>query len=104
MEQGHEGLLDLTGRGVASLVHQVDRAGGIGENFDGEAAGLGVGGRSENTVVAFDAGYCAALGKPYVTLHDADIVHPLREVDARAQSWCTATDQVVETLRYVLQA
>ena len=41
---------------------------------------------------AFDAGYCAALGKPYVTLHEADIVHPLKEVDAEAQAWCTTTD------------
>ena len=31
---------------------------------------------------AFDAGYCAALGKPYITLHDEDIIHPLKEVDA----------------------
>lgn len=53
---------------------------------------------------AFDAGYCAALGKPYVTLHDEDIVHPLKEVDAEAQAWCTTTDQVVEILRYVLLA
>lgn len=53
---------------------------------------------------AFDAGYCAALGKPYVTLHSEDIVHPLKEVDAAAQAWCTTTDQVVEILRYVLEA
>src|SRR5690606_8713129 len=33
---------------------------------------------------AFDAGYCAALGKPYVTLHAEDIIHPLKEVDADA--------------------
>ncbi|WP_258234271.1 YtoQ family protein [Brevibacterium oceani] len=46
----------------------------------------------------------AALGTPYVTLHDADIVHPLKEVDAEAKAWCTTTDQVVETLRYVLKA
>ena len=53
---------------------------------------------------AFDAGYAAALGKPYVTLHDENIVHPLKEVDAEAQAWCTTTDQVVEILRYVLKA
>ncbi|WP_432559000.1 YtoQ family protein [Granulicoccus sp. GXG6511] len=53
---------------------------------------------------AFDAGYCAALGKPYVTLHEPDIVHALKEVDAAAQAWCTTTDQVVEILRYVLTA
>jgi len=53
---------------------------------------------------AFDAGYCAALGTPYITLHDPDIVHALKEVDAAAQAWCTTTDQVIETLRYVLKA
>lgn len=53
---------------------------------------------------AFDAGYCAALGKPYVALHDEDLVHPLKEVDAEAQGWCKTTEQVVETLRYVLKA
>ena len=26
---------------------------------------------------AFDAGYCAALAKPYITLHDEMIIHPL---------------------------
>ncbi|QEP07739.1 MULTISPECIES: YtoQ family protein [unclassified Glutamicibacter] len=52
---------------------------------------------------AFDAGYCSALGKPYVTLHDEDIVHPPKEVDADAQGWCKTTVQVVETQRYVLQ-
>lgn len=52
---------------------------------------------------AFDAGYCAALGTPYVTLHDADLVHPLKEVDAAAQAWCETTQQVVDTLRYVLK-
>ncbi|WP_018296470.1 YtoQ family protein [Corynebacterium lubricantis] len=52
---------------------------------------------------AFDAGYAAALGTPYITLHDENLVHPLKEVDAEAQAWCTTTDQVVETLRYVLR-
>ena len=52
---------------------------------------------------AFDAGYCAALNKPYITLHDEDIVHPLKEVDAEALAWCQTTEQVVETLTYVLK-
>ena len=52
---------------------------------------------------AFDAGYCAALGKPYITLHANDIIHPLKEVDASALAWAQTNDQVVETLRYVLQ-
>ncbi|MDN3520184.1 YtoQ family protein [Halomonas ramblicola] len=53
---------------------------------------------------AFDAGYCAALGKPYVTLHGEEIVHPLKEVDAAAMAWCTTPSQVVEILRYVTRA
>ena len=53
---------------------------------------------------AFDAGYCAALGKPYVTLHDADIVHPLKEVDADAMAWAETPEQVVEILAYVIDA
>ena len=52
---------------------------------------------------AFDAGFCAALGKPYVTLHSADIIHPLKEVDANALAWATTTQQVVDILKYVLQ-
>jgi YtoQ family protein len=53
---------------------------------------------------AFDAGYCAAIGKPYVTLHDKDITHPLKEVDARAMAWAQTPDQVVEILKYVISA
>ena len=53
---------------------------------------------------AFDAGYCAALGKPYVTLHAEDVVHPLKEVDAAAMAWATTTEQVVDILAYVTQA
>ncbi|MEM9601423.1 MAG: YtoQ family protein [Pseudomonadota bacterium] len=51
---------------------------------------------------AFDAGYCAALGTPYITLHDASLIHPLKEVDAAAQAWAQTPDQVVETLAYVI--
>ncbi|EWH03913.1 YtoQ family protein [Halomonas sp. BC04] len=53
---------------------------------------------------AFDAGYCAALGKPYVTLHGEEIIHPLKEVDAQAMAWATTTEQVIEILRYVTKA
>jgi YtoQ family protein len=51
---------------------------------------------------AFDAGYCAALSKPYITLHGEDIVHPLKEVDAAAHAWATSPKQVVETLKYLV--
>lgn len=52
---------------------------------------------------AFDAGFCAALDKPYITLHAEDIIHPLKEVDAGAKAWATTTEQVVEILSYILQ-
>ncbi len=50
---------------------------------------------------AFDAGYCAALGTPYITLHDEAIIHPLKEVDAAALAWAQTPEQVVEVLKYV---
>ena len=50
---------------------------------------------------AFDAGCCAALGKPYITLHDEDIIHPLKEVDGSAMAWAQTPEQVVEILKYV---
>jgi len=51
---------------------------------------------------AFDAGYCAALGKPYITLHSEEIIHPLKEVDAEAKAWAETPDQVVKILKYIL--
>ena len=51
---------------------------------------------------AFDAGNCAAMGTPYITLHDEDIIHPLKEVDASAMAWATTPEQVVEILKYVV--
>ncbi len=50
---------------------------------------------------AFDAGYCAALGKPYITLHAENIIHPLKEVDSAAMAWAENTDQVIEIIRYI---
>lgn len=52
---------------------------------------------------AFDAGYCAALGKPYITLHDEAIIHPLKEVDAAAMAWATTTQQVIDILKYTIK-
>lgn len=51
---------------------------------------------------AFDAGYCAALGKPYITLHDEALIHPLKEVDAAAMAWARTPEQVVEILKYII--
>ena len=51
---------------------------------------------------AFDAGMCAALGKPYISLHDESLIHPLKEVNAAAMAWAQTPDQVVEVLKYVM--
>ena len=51
---------------------------------------------------AFDAGYAAALGKSIITLHDTDLDHALKEVDAAAQATARTPEQVVEILRYVM--
>jgi len=53
--------------------------------------------------VAFDAGVCTALNKPYITLHSEELVHPLKEVDAAAQAWATTTSQVIEILEYTMR-
>ena len=50
---------------------------------------------------AFDAGFCAALGKPYLTLHSNEIIHPLKEVDSAAMGWAQTPSQIVEILKYV---
>jgi len=50
---------------------------------------------------AFDAGYCAALNKPYITLHSEELVHALKEVDAAAYAWATSPTQIIETLKYL---
>ena len=52
---------------------------------------------------AFDAGMLAALGRPYITLHDEDLIHALKEVDAAALAWATTPEQVVDVLDYVLR-
>ena len=50
---------------------------------------------------AFDAGQLAALGKPYITLHDEAIIHPLKEVDSAAMAWAKTPSHVVKILEYV---
>lgn len=50
---------------------------------------------------AFDAGYAAAQGTPYIVLHDASLTHPLKEVDAEALAVCATPEEVVAVLRYV---
>ena len=51
---------------------------------------------------AFEAGFAAALGKPIVTLHDAELTHALKEVDRAAMAVAETPEQVVEVLRYAI--
>lgn len=51
---------------------------------------------------AFDAGYAAALGTPVITLRDDALTHAMKEVDAAALVTCTTSQQVAETLAYVI--
>ena len=51
---------------------------------------------------AFDAGYASALGKPVIILHDPDLTHPLKEVDAAALAVTQTPGQVVKILSYVI--
>ena len=73
--------------------HDIDRADLVVVRF---------GDKYKQWYAAFDAGYCAAKGIPFVTLHADDIVHPLKEVDQASYAWCKTTEQVAELLRYVL--
>ena len=52
---------------------------------------------------AFDAGYAHGLGIPIVTLHDEELVHPLKEIDAAAQATAKNPGQIVELLEYLLR-
>ncbi len=50
---------------------------------------------------AFDAGYAAALGKPIITIHDPELTHALKEVNAAALATAVTPEQVVRVLVYV---
>jgi YtoQ family protein len=51
---------------------------------------------------AFDAGFAAALGKPVISLHEAELDHALKEVGRAAQATARDAEQVVAVLRYVI--
>jgi YtoQ family protein len=51
---------------------------------------------------AFDAGLLTAFDKPFITLHDQAIIHPLKEVDSAAMAWAETAEQVVELLKYII--
>jgi YtoQ family protein len=52
---------------------------------------------------AFDAGYANALGTPIITLHDSELTHALKEVDAAALAVTETPEQVAAVLGYVLE-
>lgn len=52
---------------------------------------------------AFDAGYAAAKGIPYIVLHPPTLSHMLKEVNASASVVCEDPEQVVQTLAYVIR-
>mgnify|MGYP000476026677 CR=1 FL=1 len=51
---------------------------------------------------AFDAGFAAALGKPMIILHNTNLTHALKEVDAAALAVTQTPDQVVRVLDYAI--
>ncbi len=53
---------------------------------------------------AFDAGYAAALGKPYIVLHPEEFGHALKEVDGAALAVAERPEQVGQILDYVITA
>lgn len=53
---------------------------------------------------AFDAGYCAATGKPYITLHADEIIHPLKEVNSMALARAKTVEQVIKILEYTIKS
>jgi YtoQ family protein len=87
--------------------HQSSKVNGIRTKTMIEKCDLAVirfGDKFKQWNAAFDAGFCAALSKPYITLHDDSIIHPLKEVDAASMGWAKTPQQVVELLKYVTSA
>ena len=50
---------------------------------------------------AFDAGYCAARGKPYLVIHPEEYGHALKEVDAQAMGVADNEDKVISIVEYL---
>jgi len=52
---------------------------------------------------AFDAGTAYGLGIPVIVMHDSELTHALKEVDAAALAVAQTPQQVVEILKYISQ-
>jgi len=51
---------------------------------------------------AFDAGCAVTLSKPLITLHDVELDHALKEIDAAACATARDPQQVAQILQYVI--
>ena len=51
---------------------------------------------------AFDAGYAAALGKSLIIMHQDDVQHALKEVDASALATVKNNRELLDIFRYVI--
>jgi YtoQ family protein len=70
---------------------------------DADVVVVRFGGQYRQWNAAFDAGFAAAIGKALVTLHDPDLTHALKEVDAAALAVAETPEEVVGILRYAIQ-
>ncbi len=52
---------------------------------------------------AFDAGVAVALGIPLISLHQPELTHALKEIDASAHAVAETPKQVVGALEYILK-
>ena len=52
---------------------------------------------------AFDAGFAASLGTPFITLHPDEHDHALKEIDGAAYAVAREPKQVVDILTYVVR-
>lgn len=52
---------------------------------------------------AFDAGIATGLGIPTIIMHNPELTHPLKEIDAAALAVTENPQQVVEILKYICQ-
>ena len=51
---------------------------------------------------AMDAGYAIAKGTPLIVIHEGELTHALKEVDAGALAVASTPEQALEILRYVI--
>lgn len=95
-EQPDDRYRDLMGASVNTL-----RTGVLMDRADVAVAKFGDQYRQWNT--AADAGAAVARGIPLVLVRGPDLVHALKEIDARAAFTCETLEQAAEALAYVFE-